>query len=191
MKELELFNTERYLQAFQSALNLHKLQTRKGSGTPYIAHLMSVSALVLENGGDTDQACAALLHDSVEDQGGEETLTLIKSIFGDRVAAIVMDLSDSTTIPKPPWKERKEAYLTHLMSVDRDVLLVSIADKLHNVRSIIHDHKRVGENIWSRFTGKKLGTIWYYQSLSKIYLTRFPGPLSEDFSDLVDILSSL
>src|SRR5258705_7041041 len=103
--------TDRFDDAFRYAHRLHQSQTRKGTSIPYISHLMTVSAIVIEHGGNEDQAIAALLHDAPEDQGGEATLEEIRKLFGDPVAAIVHDCTDSWTEPKPDWRPRKEAYL--------------------------------------------------------------------------------
>ena len=130
------FLTRRFELALQFASGLHHSQCRKGTPVPYISHLMAVSALVLEAGGDEDLAIAALLHDAVEDQGGPPTLQTIRRMFGDRVADVVMECSDTDREPKPLWRERKEQYLAHLLSASTDALLVSIADKLHNARSV-------------------------------------------------------
>ncbi|MFZ1999713.1 MAG: HD domain-containing protein, partial [Candidatus Sulfotelmatobacter sp.] len=135
----------RFLRAFLFAAEKHTGQVRKASTTPYIAHLMGVSSLALEFGGDEDMAIAALLHDVVEDCGGAPMLKAVKRRFGSRVAKIVDGCTDSDRDPKPPWRERKETYIRHLKSADADTKLVSAADKLHNVRSILSDYREVGE----------------------------------------------
>lgn len=112
---------------------------------------------------------AALLHDAAEDQGGIYTLRRIQAEFGDRVAFIVEACSDSTAIFKPPWKDRKEEYLRNLPSQPQEVLMVSLADKVHNARTILVDLQRQGEDIWARFNGRKEGTLWYYRSLCQAY----------------------
>lgn len=157
--------TPRFEQALVYATQLHATQVRKGSTIPYISHLLSVAALVLEDGGDEEQAIAALLHDAIEDQGGDKTRQAIRCQFGDRVAKIVEGCTDSDTIPKPPWRERKEAYIQRFRHAPSEVRRVSLADKLHNARSILADYRRIGDQIWSRFTGKKDGTLWYYRSM--------------------------
>lgn len=162
----------RFAEALTLAFDLHAKQERKGSGVPYIAHLLAVTALVLENGGDEDQAIGALLHDAVEDQGGYQTLDLIQNRFGPRVAEIVRECSDAFSLPKPPWRVRKQAYLAHLEHANQDVLLVSLADKVHNARSILEDLRRDGELVWERFTGGKQGTLWYYRQLSSVFRGR-------------------
>src|SRR5437899_11747477 len=90
------FLTRRFNLSFQLASGLHHKQTRKGTPVPYIGHLMAVCSLVLDAGGDEEQATAALLHDAVEDQGGLATLETIRQLFGDRVANAVESCSDST-----------------------------------------------------------------------------------------------
>lgn len=159
--------------AFEKALvyahRVHAGQKRKGSGVPYISHLLAVAALVLEAGGSEIEAIAALLHDAVEDQGGLERLAEIKEEFGPEVAAIVEGCSDAFEEPKPEWWERKRKYLAHLPEASASVLLVSAADKLHNARSILVDYREIGEELWSRFKIGKEGTLWYYQELARVY----------------------
>ena len=167
--------TPRFEDALSFATQLHAQQTRKGKQTPYIAHLLSVAALVLEAGADEDVAIAALLHDAVEDQGGLETLAEIRRRYGERVANIVDSCSDAYTIPKPPWRERKEAYLQHLSEATPAARLVSLADKLHNSRSILRDLYQDGEQVWNKFKGGKQGTLWYYRSLADIFEQRDDG----------------
>src|SRR3954449_6057545 len=106
--------TRRFQDAFELAFRLHRDQVRKGSGTPYVAHLNGVASIALEHGADEDQAIAALLHDAIEDQGGAATREEIRRLFGDRVTSIVDACTDSEVEPKPPWRPRKEAYIAHL-----------------------------------------------------------------------------
>jgi (p)ppGpp synthase/HD superfamily hydrolase len=155
----------RFEQAFAFAATKHKDQPRKETSTPYISHLMAVASLVLEAGGDEDLAIAALLHDAVEDCGGAPMLEEIRWQFGERVAHIVDGCTDTDIKPKPPWRARKENYLRHLKTVDAETRLVSAADKLHNVRSILTDYRESGEVVWERFEGKREGTLWYYRAL--------------------------
>ncbi|MGH8400931.1 MAG: HD domain-containing protein, partial [Gammaproteobacteria bacterium] len=143
--------TDRFNQALSYAEAAHRTQQRKGSGIPYVAHLLAVCALVLEYGGDEDQAIAALLHDAVEDQGGAERLKDIRAKFGDQVADIVAACSDAFTLPKPPWQERKQQYIDALSKHDPTSWLVSCADKLHNASSILRDYESLGDELWSRF----------------------------------------
>jgi (p)ppGpp synthase/HD superfamily hydrolase len=155
----------RFLRAFEFAGEKHSAQTRKASTIPYVAHLMGVASLVLEAGGDEDLAVAALLHDVVEDCGGAPMLKEVRRRFGKRVAKIVDECTDADTYPKPPWRERKEKYLQRLRKADAATRLVSAADKLNNVRSILCDYRASGESIWARFNGGRTGTLWYYRVL--------------------------
>lgn len=180
----------RFLQAFFFAAEKHAEQTRKASTIPYIAHLMGVASLVLEFGGDEDMAIAALLHDVVEDCGGEAMLEEVRQRFGNRVAKIVDGCTDAYCIPKPPWRPRKEDYLRHLKSADADTRLVSAADKLNNVRSIISDYRSLGESIWERFNGGREGTLWYYRALLREF-ARKPNRLVREFEVAVRELEAL
>ncbi len=157
--------SKRFEEALIYATRLHAWQTRKKTSTPYIAHLLSVTGLVLESGGTEDEAIAALLHDAVEDQGGEKTLKEIQQRFGDKVADIVFSCTDAVTSPKPPWRGRKEAYIAHLKDASPESRRVSLADKLHNARSILSDLRLDGEETWAKFNGGKVGTLWYYRTL--------------------------
>jgi (p)ppGpp synthase/HD superfamily hydrolase len=164
------FLTWRFDAALQFASALHHQQPRKGVPIPYIAHVMSVCGLVLEAGGDEDQAIAALLHDAVEDQGGLPTLDTIRHVFGDRVANTVESCSDSTSSnpnEKLPWRVRKDKYLDHLRSANGDALLVSAADKLHNARAILSDFRIFGERLWLRFNASREDLLWYYGALAE------------------------
>ena len=158
--------SERFHDAFLFAADKHARQTRKSTRIPYIAHLMSVAAIVLEAGGDEDLAIAALLHDVVEDCGGESMLEEVRRRFGERVAHVVEGCTDAFTDPKPPWRGRKEAYLRHLKDADANIRLVSAADKLHNAREVLKDYREGGEQVWDRFSGKREGTLWYYRALA-------------------------
>ena len=173
----------RFLRAFLFAAEKHSGQTRKASTIPYIAHLMGVASLVLEAGGDEDLAIAALLHDVVEDCGGQPMLKEVRRRFGTRVAHVVEGCTDDDTgiDPKPPWRERKETYLRHLRTADADTRLVSAADKLNNVRSILSDYRAIGESIWERFKGGREGTLWYYRTLLEIFLQHRPNRITRDF----------
>ena len=174
--------TARFRKAMVFAACLHAGQTRKRTDRPYIGHLLGVTSLVLENGGDEDEAIAALLHDAVEDQGGVITLEAIRRKFGERVARIVEGCTDSFTAPKRPWRERKEDYLSRLRNAPPDVRLVSAADKLNNVREILRDYRVEGEPIWARFNGGKDGTLWYYRELVTVFRSAGTNPLVEEFS---------
>ena len=155
----------RFQEALIYANELHAQQVRKGSNVPYFSHLLSVVALVLEDGGDEDQAIAALLHDAIEDQGGQKTRQEIQHKFGARVTEIINGCTDSDTIPKPPWKLRKQTFIEKFPSLSPEIRRVVLADKLHNARSILADYRRIGDDIWKIFKGKREGTLWYYDSI--------------------------
>lgn len=160
--------------ALTFATELHRRQVRKGSNVPYIAHLLGVCSLVLEYGGDEDSAIAALLHDAIEDQGGLPTRDKIRHHFGENVTAIVEACSEANETPKPPWRERKEAYINHVREMSDQAALVSAADKLHNVRSILKDWQAIGEKIWDIFSASKEETLWYYRKLAVAFYERNP-----------------
>ena len=181
----------RFEDALVYASRLHARQTRKSTAIPYLTHLMSVSALVLEDGGDEDQAIAALLHDAVEDQGGAPVLVEIRRRFGDRVAAIVAGCTDTDLVPKPPWRERKERYIAHLHHASADVLRVSSADKLHNARSILSDLRPQGDAVWSRFTADRESVLWYYGALLAAYKATGGSRLAEELERVLAEIHSL
>lgn len=183
---------------FESALvyahQVHQHQRRKGTGVPYIAHILGVAALAMEYGASEDEAIGALLHDAAEDGGGEATLAEIRARFGDAVADIVLGCSDSLVEDpedKLPWRERKENYLAHLENASSSVLLVSAADKLHNVRAIMRDYREHGDEIWQRFRGRRDGTLWYYETVADTLIRRYRSPLTRDLRDDVDELLAL
>ena len=163
---------ERFEDALGFAAHLHSAQTRKGSDTPYISHLLAVAAIVMEHGGTEDEAIAALLHDAVEDQGGPATLAQSRELYGDEVAYIVAGCTDTDEVPKPPWDERKKRHVAHLADAPASVLLVVAADKLHNVRSVLADYHAIGDALWPRFTGSRDGTLWYYREVADTLQTR-------------------
>ncbi|USR90083.1 HD domain-containing protein [Phormidium yuhuli AB48] len=157
--------SQRFTEALLWATELHQQQVRKGSGVPYIAHLLGVTSEALEYGATEDEAIAALLHDAIEDCGGRPIALEIRRRFGDNVAEIVEGCTDAVTQPKPPWRERKQAYISHLRTASPSVRLVSAADKLYNARSILKDCRCVGDEIWQRFTGGRAGSLWYYRAV--------------------------
>ncbi len=184
--------TSRFRQALEFATRLHADQIRKGTDIPYIAHLLAVTALVLEHGADEDVAIAALLHDAAEDQGGTAILQEIKRIFGRRVSALVEACSDTMETPNPPWKERKVRYIKHLPTAPDDVLLIALADKLHNARAILTDFRKYGDVVWARFQGGKEGTLWYYEEVVTAFADLGKHPyLTRELTIIVEELSAL
>jgi (p)ppGpp synthase/HD superfamily hydrolase len=164
----------RYPDALAFSFATHREQTRKGSNVPYFAHLIGVSSLVMEYGGDEDQAIAALLHDAAEDQGGHAMLARIEARFGSTVSEIVRGCSDSLEATKPPWRERKRLYLEHLKTASPGVQLVSACDKLYNARAILSDLRQIGESLWGRFTGGREGSLWYYREVANTFTIDSP-----------------
>ena len=154
----------------------------------YIAHLLSVSSRVIVAGGSEIQAIAGLLHDAAEDQGGKARLDDIQLRFGPPVAQIVADCTDSWVEPKPEWRPRKEAYLASLPTKPSESLLVSLADKVDNAEAILRDYRTIGDDLWSRFTGGRQGTIWYYRSLSDNFAKAFPCALTDELCQTVSQL---
>ncbi len=182
---------ERLEEAFLYASRKHAMQTRKGTAIPYISHLLAVAAIVLEHGGSADEVAAALLHDAAEDQGGHAVLEEIRIKFGDGVAQIVQECSDTFATPKPPWRERKQRHLERLRKASRSALLVTAADKLHNARAILADFRQLGDDLWERFEGGKEGTLQYYRSVVGVLQADGPAPLMEEFDRVVSELESL
>lgn len=191
---MALTTTDRFASALTYAHEVHRGQRRKGSGIPYIAHVLGVAAIAMEYGADEDEAIGALLHDAAEDGGGEATLAEIRARFGDAVGDIVLGCSDSLVEDpedKLPWRDRKENYLAHLENASASVCLVSAADKLHNVRSIVRDFHMHGDEIWGRFQGQRDGTLWYYETVAHALVRRFHSPLTRDLQTAVDELLAL
>jgi (p)ppGpp synthase/HD superfamily hydrolase len=184
-------STQRFQAALIYALQFHADQKRKGTTIPYISHLLAVAALVLEDGGSEDEAIAALLHDAIEDQGGEPIRQEIRRRFGDKVVGIVNGCTDTDQTPKPPWLERKKRYLEHLRDANSEILRVSAADKLHNSRSVLSDLRRHGDVVWARFNGGRDGTLWYYRQLVQVFRERCTSSLVEELDRVVSELERI
>ena len=160
--------SSRFEKALVYAARAHACHARKGGNIPYVSHLLAVTAIALEHGANEEEAIAALLHDAVEDAGGKARLDDIELKFGKPVAAIVVGCTDTDKIPKPPWAERKKAYVARMRRAPLSVKLISAADKLHNCRSLLSDYRSLGEALWGRFKGGKEGTLWYYRAMVKV-----------------------
>lgn len=178
----------RIVDAFAFAHEIHAEHTRKGSGVPYITHVMAVAAIVGEHGGDEDTFIAALLHDAVEDGDGYATLDRIREQFGARVADLVEACSDAFVKPKPEWRERKERFIAAIRNTNPDVKLIVAADKLHNVCATIGDCTLLGEEVWMRFTGRREGTLWYYAEISQALAQNWEHSLIDDLASAVEEL---
>lgn len=185
MPEVQL--TSRFEEALGYAVRLHGIQTRKGSGVPYVGHLFGTAEIVLHYGGTEIQAIAALLHDAAEDQGGQPRLADIRARFGFEVAAIVDACTDTYEYPKPDWRIRKERYIASLSKKTPEVLLVSVADKLDNARAIVMDLRMASsrDEFWNRFNGGKEGTLWYYEELVNAFRKRNIGPVVDELAEAV------
>ena len=180
-----LILTRKFDEALAFAVDLHREQPRKGTGVPYVSHLLSVAALVLEHGGTEEQAIAALLHDAVEDQGGRPTAETIRARFGDLVADIVEGCTDTDVLPKPPWRARKEAYVARVRREPAHVRLVSAADKLHNARTMVTDLRIYGPVLWQRFNAGRDETLWYLGALVEAFREAGTTPIVDELARTV------
>jgi (p)ppGpp synthase/HD superfamily hydrolase len=177
--------TERFDEAVRYAREMHEGQGRKGTQLPYLGHLLGVASIVLDDGGDEDQAIGGLLHDGPEDRGGRERLEDIRRHFGDAVARMVEGCTDSWTTPKEAWLMRKERYVEQARTLPPDTLRVSAADKVHNAYAILRDLRRVGEQVWERFDATPDDTLWYYQALVRSYREAGGGALVDELERIV------
>ena len=176
-------------EAFAFAAEKHREQVRKGTGVPYLTHLMAVAACVGDHGGTEAQVIAALLHDVIEDQ--DVTAEELAERFGDAVAAIVVACTDGSTRPKPLWRARKEHHVARVRSADAAVKLVVASDKLHNARSIVRDHRTLGPEVWRRFSAPRADSIWYYRAMADALAEGWPHPLVDELRDVVATLDTL
>jgi (p)ppGpp synthase/HD superfamily hydrolase len=181
---------ERFEEALTYATQVHASQRRKGGDVPYVAHLLGVTSLVLEDGGGEHEAIAALLHDAVEDQGGAERLVDIRARFGEDVAEIVAGCSDTDEVPKPAWRIRKEEYIAALATARSEVVRVSLADKVHNARSVLFDYRLMGEDLWKRFN-PDADALWYYRSLVDAFRQVSHSPLVDELDRVVTELEQV
>jgi GTP pyrophosphokinase len=175
----------RFSEALVYAAAVHADQRRKVAGEPYLAHLLAVAAIVLEYGGNEDEAIAALLHDAIEDQGGAARGDEIGRRFGRDVLQIVEGCSDTDVQPKPPWRQRKEAHVARLRHASASVRLVSAADKLHNARALLREYRLHGESVWDHFRGGREGTLWYYRAVADALEQSGAGPLTEELDRVI------
>jgi len=176
--------TSRYKKALSFAFDLHKDDRRKGKGTPYMAHLLSVSAMVMDDAGTEDEAVGGVLHDSLEDHPDQVTREILEAEFGKTVADIVQGCTDTPDAfrggAKPPWKERKVAYINHLIEAPTSVLKVAIADKLHNARELLSDLELEGKSTIDRFNVGWDEQVWYLDELLAVFDEKMQGSLHLD-----------
>ena len=177
--------TRRFDDALLYAHAAHASQSRKGTGVPYIGHLLGVTSIVIDAGGSEDEAIGALLHDAAEDAGGRERLVDIRAHFGPAVAKIVEDCTDSWATPREPGPERTKNYLKHARTLDASSLRVSAADKVHNAYAILRDLRNVGERAWDRFNASPDDVLAYYQGLVRAYREAGGGPLVDELERIV------
>ena len=173
---LIMINKNKYKKALDFAYKIHFDQKRTDTEIPYFTHLVSVSNNVIEDGGITDEAIGGLLHDAVEDQGGLKTLIKIRKLFGNNVAKIVAECSDTVVVPKPPWLVRKKKYISDIKKKGQSSMFVSLCDKLHNGTCIVNDYKREGKKVWTRFKNASPKQVaWYYEGLYKEFSKHLKG----------------
>lgn len=177
--------TNRFDEAVRYAHDLHRQQKRKGNGTPYVGHLLGVASIALDDGGTEDEAIAALLHDAAEDHGGRERLAEIRQRFGDPVARIVEDCTDSWEEPKRPWADRKRGYVEHARTLPAPSLRVSAADKVHNAYALLRDLRNTGEQVWERFNAPADDVLAYYEDLVRSFRQAGGGKLVEELERIV------
>ena len=185
---------EKFGEALGFVVEVHGGDVRKGTEIPYVSHLLAVCALVLEDGGDEEEAIAALLHDTLEDHPEEVKREDLVERFGERVAVLVEACSDTPADfeggEKPPWAERKRAYVEQIRSEGYPLSRVALADKLHNTRCMVMDHRRVGEAIWERFNAPKEDQIRMFRDLVEAFRAGgAPAPLVDELESLVDELA--
>lgn len=190
------FLGERFDRALVLAHALHHRQVRKGTEVPYVSHLLGVAALVLEHGGDEDHAIAGLLHDALEDAPGRIDGPGLEDRFGPEVRRIVEGCTDREDGdgPRGPegWLQRKQAHLLHLEAADPRVLLVTAADKLHNLRSLVADVRAHGPGYLDRFNAPdRASTVWYYRAMADVLERRLGGPMPVALTEGADELATL
>ena len=183
--------SRQFEKALLYATRIHGGQMRKKTRIPYVTHILAVTTITLEYGANETEAIAALLHDAVEDCGGAKRLFDIERRFGKRVARIVAGCTDTDQTPKPPWRQRKEAYLAHLKRASAATRLVSAADKLHNARAILRDLREEGDKLWSRFNGGREGSLWYYRSLVSAFRQHDGSELIDELDRVVSEIEAL
>ncbi len=196
MSDAKATLSPRFKDALEFANSVHADQVRKGTSIPYVAHLLAVCSLVLANGGSEEQAIAALLHDSFEDHPEKVSAAEIEQRFGPRVMKLVVACTDTPADyaggPKPPWRDRKIAYLDHIRSAGAEGSIVSLADKLDNARAIASDYRQVGDTLWSRFSAGKDEQLWYYRELVAAFRQAgVRSPMLDELEGLVNELSRL
>jgi (p)ppGpp synthase/HD superfamily hydrolase len=197
--------SERFEEALVFAHQLHRRQIRKTSGVPYVAHVLGVAALVIEDGGSEDETVAALLHDSLEDQsrhypgGAPKLANDIEARFGAEVRRIVDACTERTTEEeagirdkRERWRAHKRGYFAQIRKGGASVRRVSCADSLHNVRTLLLDYREKGESIWSSFlTRNGEDQVWGYRSAAEAFLRDGVGRMAEELMRSVEELARI
>jgi (p)ppGpp synthase/HD superfamily hydrolase len=173
------------------ATQLHRQQYRKVVPTPYVGHLLAVSALVLEDGGNEEEAIAALLHDAIEDQGGEATRNDLQRQFGARITTIVEGCTEPLPQPQESWQQHKQRYLDKLQQGSAAVHRVALADKLHNARSLLHHLQQRGSEVWQHFRATPSELIWFYEAQLRLFEAVHPGWMATDLAETVQLTQQL
>lgn len=168
------FDQVKFKKAYDFVYKLHFKQTRKDKKTPYINHLLSVAVFIIDNGGSTEEAIAGLLHDSIEDQGGDKIYNKIKNIFGKKIANLVKGCSEIYKSPKPEWRIRKEIYIKKLEKSSKSIIFISLCDKLHNLKLTVFDLNNEGLNVWKRFNANSKDIFNFYKKLFFLYKKNIP-----------------
>lgn len=181
----------KFEQALTFALGVHRGQKRKGAPTPYYSHILGVTSLVLDDGGSETEAIAALLHDAAEDGDGQRTLDQIRELFGDEIAEIVLECSDTLETPKPPWRERKQLHIDHLKNGRSESIRVKLADKVHNARNLLRALRENGGSVWDDFRGGREGTLWYFREMHAVFSQTRSGYLLDEFSRLIEAIEAI
>lgn len=190
---------KRFREALVWSAELHEDQLRKGGGVPYVAHLLGVASIVLEHGGDENQAIAALLHDALEDQAHKMSTGEIRARFGGQVEQIVDACTDGDPEEQldrnqERWYARKRKYIAAIPAKPEEAIIVSMADKLYNARAILEDYRAIGESLWPRFTTGREGTLWYYRAMVDAFESfghdRLWGELSRTVSELENLVNA-
>ena len=183
--------TFKFKTALAYASSIHGGKLRKKTRIPDIGHILGVTAIALEYGANEAEAIAALLHDAVEDAGGKKRLRDIRNKFGPKVAGIVEGCTDSMAEAKPPWLERKKRYVAHVRKASISTKLVSAADKLQNVRSLLRNYREDGNRLWQRYASGKNGALWYYRALVRAFAGKRIKPLVQELDRVVSELEKL
>lgn len=183
--------TDRFVEAVTVAHSVHDGEARKGTHVPYLAHPLGVAALVLEDGGDEDEAIAAVLHDTVEHAQDAETARQVHrrivEEFGELVGDLVLACTDYDPYSgeRGQWKERKQRYLDHLDTTPVSTLRISAAEKLHNAAAILRDLRIDGDAVWDRLEHGRDGQLWYYRQLADRLADVAGGPLVRELNETV------